>query len=242
MAINTHQGLYCFTKLPFGIASAPDLFQRAMDTIFQGIPHILCYIDDILITGSRGGGVCQPPRGSTQEVAASWCVAEASQVCIPTGLGAVPGTLSTGGVYTRRHKRWKQSSCMAATPKNKQKLRSFLGLVHYYGKVLTNVSTLLHLLNELLKAGKRWRWTPECERAFNAAKEKLSQAPVLAHYDPAVPLRLAGDASADGLGAVISHMYPDGTERPIAYASRTLTATEQNYAQLERKHCLWCLA
>ena len=79
------------------------------------------------------------------------------------------------------------------------------------------------------------KWSPESEQAFNTVKEKLSQAPVLAHYDPAVPLRLAGDASANGLGAVLSHIYPDGTERPIAYASRTLTSSERNYAQLERE-------
>ena len=59
-----------------------------------------------------------------------------------------------------------------------------------------NLSTLLHALNELMKADKSWRWTPECVKAFTTAKEKLPQAPVLAHFDPEVPLRLAGDASA----------------------------------------------
>ena len=120
-------------------------------------------------------------------------------------------------------------------PKNQQELRSFLGLVQYYRKFIPNLSTLVHPLNELLKAGKSWRWTPDCKSAFTAAKEKLSQAPILAHFDPAVPLRLAGDASAYGIGAVLSHLYHDGTERPIAYASRTLTSSERNYTQLEKE-------
>ena len=62
-----------------------------------------------------------------------------------------------------------------------------------------------------------------------------SQAPILAHYEPSVPLRMASDASAYGLGAILSHVYPDGTERPIAYASCTLSVSERNYAQLERE-------
>ena len=83
-------------------------------------------------------------------------------------------------------------------------LHSFLGLVHYYGKFIPNLATLLHPLNELLKTGNRWNWTPACEQAFIAAKERLSQAPILAHYDPSVSM--ASDASAYGLGAVLSHV------------------------------------
>ena len=51
VTINTHQGLYQYTKLPFGVSSAPAIFQRAMDSILQGLPHVICYWDDILVTG-----------------------------------------------------------------------------------------------------------------------------------------------------------------------------------------------
>ncbi len=88
---------------------------------------------------------------------------------------------------------------MAPTPKNQQELCAFMGLVHYYGQFIPNMSTPLHPLNELLKAGTSWRWSLDCKNAFTAAKMKLSQAPVLAHFDPAVPLQLAGDASVYGV-------------------------------------------
>ena len=52
LTINTHRGLYCYTRLPVGVSSAPAMFQQVMDTILQGIPNAICYIDDILVTGS----------------------------------------------------------------------------------------------------------------------------------------------------------------------------------------------
>ena len=123
----------------------------------------------------------------------------------------------------------------APQPKNVQELRSFLGLLHYYGKFLPNLATLLHPLNALLRVDSEWNWTSECKEAFENAKKLLITAPVLAHYDPSLPLKLAGDASSYGLGAVISHVMPDKSERPIAFASRTLSTTEQNYSQIEKE-------
>ena len=55
------------------------------------------------------------------------------------------------------------------------------------------------------------------------------------YYDPTLPIKLAANASAYGISVVISHRMPDGTERPITFTSRTLTASEQNYAQLEKE-------
>ena len=120
-------------------------------------------------------------------------------------------------------------------PKNVQELRSFLGLVHYYGKFIANLSTLLKPLNLLLMDGSEWLWTEGCSRAFKEAKQFLNSVPVLAHYDPALPIKLAGDAAAYGIGAVISHVYVDDSERPISFASRTLSPSEQNYSQIEKE-------
>ena len=53
MTVNTHRGLYRYTRLPYGVVSAPAIFQRVMDTILQGLSGVICYIDDILVTGSN---------------------------------------------------------------------------------------------------------------------------------------------------------------------------------------------
>ena len=123
----------------------------------------------------------------------------------------------------------------APTPTNLQELRSFLGLLNYYGKFIPNLATILHPLNELLQADRRWKWSEECAEAFQLAKKQLASSQLLTHYDPSLPIQMAADASAYGVGAVISHTFPDGMERPVAFASRTLSATERNYAQLEKE-------
>ena len=91
----------------------------------------------------------------------------------------------------------------APTP---QQLRSFFGLINYYGKFIANLSTIVHPLNELLQKDRKWRWSDECAQAFREAKEALVSSSVLVHYDPNLPLTLAGDASAYGIGAVRVYM------------------------------------
>lgn len=100
---------------------------------------------------------------------------------------------------------------------------------------MLNLSTKLYPLNQLLQKEKEWQWTKQCEEAFQEAKKALTSEEVLTHYNPAVEIRLACDASPYGIGAVISHVMPDGRERPIAFASRSLSSAERNYAQIDRE-------
>jgi len=123
----------------------------------------------------------------------------------------------------------------APRPGSIRELRAFLGLVQYYGRFINSLSTVAQPLNKLLCKGVLWRWSEACDRAFKKLKTTLASAEVLAHYDPELPVKLDCDASAYGVGAVLSHTYPDGSERPIAYASRTLSAPERNYAQIEKE-------
>ena len=123
----------------------------------------------------------------------------------------------------------------APQPENTQQVRSFLGLINYYHKFLPNLATVLSPLNKLLQHERKWKWTKECEEAFTKLKELITSDMVLTHYDPELPLRLACDASPVGIGAVLSHIMDDGTERPIAYASRTLNKAERNCSQIDKE-------
>ena len=232
--INTHQGLYRYKRLPFGIASAPAIFQRTMDTILQGLPNVVCYIDDILITGATEKEHLQNLEEVLKRLQREGITVKKSkcfflQACVEYLGHCIDGD----GLHTSDKK--VKAVQQAPRPTNPQQLRSFLGLVQYYRKFVPSLATLLSPLYSLLQKDVKWCWTKECERAFKEAKETLSSATVLAHYDPRLPLRLAADASSYGVGAVISHVFPDGSERPIAYASRSLTTTEKSYAQLEKE-------
>lgn len=112
---------------------------------------------------------------------------------------------------------------------------SFLGLVNYYRRFLPNLSAIEGPLNELLQGEKTWEWTDACDESFRKVKELITSEQVLCHYDTKQPVKLACDASPYGLGCVLSHIMDDGTERPIAFASRSLTKAEKGYSQIDKE-------
>ena len=86
-------------------------------------------------------------------------------------------------------------------------------------------------LHRLLKKHVHWAWTSKEDDAFQRVKCHLASCKLLAHYDPKLPINLACDASPYGVGAVLSHVMPDGSEKPVAYASRSLASAEKNYSK-----------
>jgi len=123
----------------------------------------------------------------------------------------------------------------APTPKSVTELKSYLGMLTYYSKFLPNLSLTLHPLYLLLRKDVKWKWGVAQAKAFAASKDLLTSDKCLTHFDSSLKLTLACDASAYGLGSVLSHKMPDGSERPIAYSSRTLSVAERNYSQLEKE-------
>ena len=123
----------------------------------------------------------------------------------------------------------------APEPQDVHQLRSLLGSVTYFGRLLPDMSTVLAPLYQLMKKGSPCMWTRQCSAAVAKVKAMLTNPPVLMRYDPKLPLKLVTDASSVGVGAALMHVLPDGVERPVMYASRTLTATERKYAQVERE-------
>ena len=118
----------------------------------------------------------------------------------------------------------------AKMPKSVSELKTFKGIVMYYHRFIPNMSTTFAPLYDLLKKDKPWKWTRECEDAFDKVKEHLCSEQEYWYHKAT-----SSHASPHSVGAVISHRMENGEERPTAYDSRSLTPAERNYAQLEKE-------
>lgn len=232
--INTHRGLFRYNRLPFGISSSPAIFQRAIDSLLQSIPNVVVYLDDILVTGETDAKhlenlteVLRRMSEAGLRLKRSKCTFQAPEVVY---LGH---KVDAQGLHPTEEK--VRAVRDAPAPSNITELRSFLGIVNYYGKFLPNLSSTLAPLHKLLTKNTKWSWTKSCQKAFVNVKKMLKSSKVLVHYDPSKELLLACDASPYGVGAVLSHVMPDGSEQPICFASRSLGSAEKNYSQLDKE-------
>ena len=102
------------------------------------------------------------------------------------------------------------------------------------GKFSSTLAETSHQLRELLSKDRVWVWVPSQEDAFTAIKVELVKPTVLALYDPTVDMKISVDTSSYGLGAVLLQEHR-GEWRPVSFASRALSETEQCYAQIEKE-------
>ncbi|KAJ0171393.1 hypothetical protein K1T71_012943 [Dendrolimus kikuchii] len=232
--INTHRGLFNFTRLVFGLSSAPAVFQRAMECLLAGIDGIIFLLDDILITGAnvdqhkqRLISVLQRLDDAGLTVQTSKCDFFKDEI---TYLGHI---IDKHGV--RKSKEKVNAILQASRPANVSQLQSFLGLTNYYRNFVPDASSILNPLYNLLNKKTKWEWTSIHNEAFNKIKNSLASDNTLAHFNPNAKLILTVDASPSGLGAILSQVDETMIERPISYASRTLTAAEKNYAQIQKE-------
>ena len=234
LTINTHLGLFRYTRLPFGVSTAPALWQKAMAQVLQGLPGVVCFIDDILVTGhTRDEHKENLHKVLTRLRQYGLRLKKSKCKFFQKELEFLGHVISNEGIKptTERVK----SIQDAPRPVNKQELQSFLGLVTYNAKFVPSLSHVLQPLNLLLHKNQKWMWKSAQQSAFDKAKQLLCKPCTLAHYDVKKPIKVYCDASPKGLGACLVHVMPNGFEQPVAYASRSLQPAEQRYAQIERE-------
>ena len=120
-------------------------------------------------------------------------------------------------------------------PTKIQEVQQFLGLANYYRRFIQNFAIIAVPLHKLIERNRAFKWTEECNQAFNTLKMCLTSAPILALPDWSKPFILDTDASDVGIGAVLSQIHQDGSEHAICYASRTLTKPERNYCMTRKE-------
>ncbi|GMG15863.1 unnamed protein product [Phytophthora fragariaefolia] len=114
-------------------------------------------------------------------------------------------------------------------PRNQKDLRKWLGLAKYLYKYSEKYAETTRPLSNLLKKDAESCWNAEYQHAFEAIKESLLHAPILALPDPDRPFSVVGDASDFAIGCALLQAYAEGRERVIAFESRQLKAAEKNY-------------
>ena len=226
---NSPFGRYSFTRLPFGVKSASEVYQRKISEMVADLEGCQAIIDDILIWGKdmeehdrRLKSVLDRVRQNNMKLSRDKCEFRKNRITyvghVLTDKGLQPDDEKIRAVINMK------------VPTNKQELQTFMGFITYLGKFLPNLSEVSAPLRLLTEKDTLWHWEAEQEASFRKLKELVTKAPVLRYYDPKKPLTLTVDASSKGLGAAL---IQEG--QPVAFASRALTKSQQNYAQIEKE-------
>ena len=220
--------------MPFGISSAPGIFQRVIESLLQGIKGAVVYLDDILISGSTEAEHLKMLDEVLKRLSeAGLRVKQEKCMFLQTPVEYLGHRIDAAGLHPLKDK--VKAVKEAPTPKSVHQLKAYLGLLSYYSKFLPNLSTTLYPLYKLLRKNCPWKWGIEQQEALEASKKLLTSDGFVTLFDPNLKLTLACDASEYGIGAVLAHHMEDNTEKPIGYASHTLTKAEHIYSQLEKK-------
>ena len=234
-AFCTRRGLFQWNVLPFGVCAGPATFQRMMESILSDLRYVSClvFLDDVVMFGSTFEETIENYREFLVRMRKAGLKLKPSKCCLfQKSVSFLGHVVSEAGIATDSSKveavkAWPQ-------PKRAKDVRSFLGLVGYYRKFISDFSRVAKPLTALTCKGVPFIWSEVCQAAFEGLKKKLQEAPVLGYPRDEGQFILDTDASDSAIGAVLSQSQ-DGEEVVLAYASKTLTSAEVNYCVTRRE-------
>lgn len=234
----THKGLYRYTRLPQGMKTSPNAFQRSMNRVFAGLLYhgVVLYIDDLVAYGDTFESQLKSLEETFERLRAARLKLKTSKChFFYQKINILGHEVQPDGV------RPLQDNIRAIQdfphPRKVKDVRSFLGTASYYRKFIPKYSEVAHPLIQLTKKeqceSRAFTWTQEHEEAFQALKTALTSPPLLAHFRDNLDTVVMCDASRLGVGGTLSQYQEDGTLRPVAYVSRTLKNTENRWTVSE---------
>ncbi|GES79037.1 enzymatic polyprotein, putative [Rhizophagus clarus] len=238
------KGLYEYNVMPFGLKNAPGTFQRLMDEILSEYigEFVVVYIDDIMIYSKSFEEHIEHLEKVLRKLKEKNIILKLKKCKFGERniefLGHIVGR---DGLKPEEKKIEKIRNM--ERPRNIREIRSFLGLCSYYRKFVKDFSRIAKPISNLVRKNVEFKWEEKQQEAFEELKKRLMEYPVLIQPDFNKKFILMTDASGEGLGAVLGQRDKSGKERVIAYASRSLTGAETNYAitNLECLAVVWAV-
>ena len=227
-------GRFCFNRIPFGITSAPEHFQKCMSEILTNLDGVVCQMDDIVVFGKSYHEHDQRLRAALKRIRDAGLTLNKEKCQFSQMEVKFFGHIvDDNGVRPDPNK--VQAIQDMKQPTSVSEVRRFLGMVNQLSKFSPQLANKTKPLRDLLSSKSQWTWGGTQIKAFQEVKTLLSSSEVLALYNPNSETVVSADASSYGLGAVIIQKQLEGHFCPIAYISTALTPTEQRYAQIEKE-------
>ena len=226
---NSPFGRYRFLRLPFGLACSQDIFQKKMDQILEQAKGCISIADDITVHGPT-------EEQHDRHLRDLMDIARKNNVVFnPTKTFVKARSVNFFGcLYDENGVRPDPAKVTAIhamdPPANITQLQQFLGMVQYLSPFIPGLSNLTAPLRQLQKKDVDFAWNPSYDAAFQKVKDAIESTTTLCYFDTTLPVTIQVDASQVGLGAVL---LQEG--KPVAFASKALTETEQRYANIERE-------
>ena len=217
--------LYHWNRMPFGTCNAPPTFQKAMAEVFQDMEFVMVYIDDIAVLSTSQEEherhldvVFQRLEDHGIKIRPDKCAFGVETV---EYLG-----FDVGADGLRVTDNYKGKIQNMPTPTDKPQLKRWIGMVQFINKFIPDCSIELKPFHKL--ATKQFHWNNEYQQKFDEIKEMVQNADILRHPDMEKEFKLYCDASADGMGAVLTQEY-DGVDHPVQFSSKVFSDTQSRW-------------
>ena len=230
-------GRYRYCRLPFGISSAPEEYQRRMHDVLDGLEGVEVIADDILVYGC---GTTEEEYIRDHDIKLRALLERARERNLKLNKKKLKLRLQEvpymGHLLTNKGMLPDPTKIQAVQemkrPENKKAVQRLLGVVNYLSRYLPKLSDAAEPLRRLTEKESIFHWQSQQEDSFCTVKKLVTSSPILKFYDVNEEVTVQADASEKGLGATLLQ-----NGQPVAFISRALTKTEQTYAQIE-KECL----